>query len=242
MGSCPEQSCLLPCTPVCQIPHNVLYKNSNRGQPRGRVVKFRRSTSVAQGFTSLDPGRRHGTAHQAMLRWRPTCHNQKDLQLEYTTVYLGALGRRGEKKEEDWQQMLAQGQSIRNKNDNICLQTSCPRSGMPPLPLHTILQKLSDLPRIIWLVTFRAGVQTPKSMLFTATLFFFYKVLSLAGSGEPGFPIAPVSTHHLNRTVDEQSETARRPQHFSSQPRLSPAPAWAAGPPLGDSGVQSIAS
>ena len=31
-----------------------------RGWPRGRVVKFARFASVAQGFTHLDPGRRHG--------------------------------------------------------------------------------------------------------------------------------------------------------------------------------------
>ena len=37
-------------------------------------------------------------------------HKQKDLQLEYTAVRWGALGRRRrkEKKREDWQQMLAQ--------------------------------------------------------------------------------------------------------------------------------------
>ena len=33
------------------------------GWPRGRVVKFVHSASVVQGFASLDPGRRHGTAH-----------------------------------------------------------------------------------------------------------------------------------------------------------------------------------
>ena len=29
----------------------------------------------AQGFSGSDSGRRHGTAHQAMLRQHPTCHN-----------------------------------------------------------------------------------------------------------------------------------------------------------------------
>ena len=42
------------------------------GPPRGRVVKNAHSASVAQGFAGLDPGRGHGTAHQAMLRRRPT--------------------------------------------------------------------------------------------------------------------------------------------------------------------------
>ena len=59
-----------------------------------QVVKFARSALAAQGLTSLDPGHGPSTAHQAMLRRRPTQHNQKDLQLEYTTMYLGALGRR----------------------------------------------------------------------------------------------------------------------------------------------------
>ena len=42
------------------------------GQPQGRVVKFTRSAAVAQGFTSLDPGRGHSTARQATLRQCPT--------------------------------------------------------------------------------------------------------------------------------------------------------------------------
>ena len=45
---------------------------STRGPPHGRVVKFVCSTLVAQGFPGWDPGHRHGTAHQAMLRQRPT--------------------------------------------------------------------------------------------------------------------------------------------------------------------------
>ena len=70
-----------------------------KGRPHGPVVKFARSTLTARGFAGLHPGRRHGTARQATLRWRPTCHNQKDLQLKiYTAVYWGALGRRRRKK------------------------------------------------------------------------------------------------------------------------------------------------
>ena len=45
---------------------------TSRGRPRGQVVKFSHSTAAAQGFAGSDPGRRHGTACQAMLRWRPT--------------------------------------------------------------------------------------------------------------------------------------------------------------------------
>ena len=64
------------------------------GWPRGQVVTFAHSASAAQGFAGSDPGHGYRTAHQATVRWRPTQHNQKDLQLEYTTMYRGALGRR----------------------------------------------------------------------------------------------------------------------------------------------------
>ena len=86
----------------------ILKKNNQQGQPHGRVFKFARFALVAQGFTGSHPGRRHGTTHQAMLRRHPTQHIQKDLQLEYTTVYWRALGRRRRRRKEDWQQMLAQ--------------------------------------------------------------------------------------------------------------------------------------
>ncbi|XP_070376698.1 serine/threonine-protein kinase Nek5 isoform X3 [Equus asinus] len=49
--------------------------DDDTGQPRGRVVKFTRSASAAQGFTGSNPGRGHGAAHQTMLRQCPTCHN-----------------------------------------------------------------------------------------------------------------------------------------------------------------------
>ena len=71
---------------------------SYRGRSCGQVVKFACSASAAQGFASLDPGRGHGTAHQATLRQRPTCHNQRHPQLEYAAMYWGALGRRRRKK------------------------------------------------------------------------------------------------------------------------------------------------
>ena len=48
------------------------------------------------------------TTHHAMLWWHPTQKNQSDLQLGYTTTYWG-FGEK--KKEEDWQKMLARGQS-----------------------------------------------------------------------------------------------------------------------------------
>ena len=68
------------------------------GRPCGRVVKFTCSVSAARGFAGLAPGRRHGTARQATVRERPTQHNQRHVQLEYTAMYRGALGRRRRKK------------------------------------------------------------------------------------------------------------------------------------------------
>ena len=56
------------------------------GRLRGQAVKFECSATAAQGS---HPGRGHGTACQAMLRRCPTAHNQKDLQLRYTTMYGG---------------------------------------------------------------------------------------------------------------------------------------------------------
>ena len=50
------------------------------------------------GFPGWDPGCRPSTTYQATLRQRPTQQNQKDLQLEYTTRYWGALGRRKKKR------------------------------------------------------------------------------------------------------------------------------------------------
>ena len=68
------------------------------GQPRGPVVKFTRSALAIQGFAGLDPRHRHGTTHQVMLSLCITQHNQGDLQLEYTTVFWGPLGRRKRKR------------------------------------------------------------------------------------------------------------------------------------------------
>ena len=56
------------------LPCSSLFRNE-QGPARGWVVKFAHSALAAQGFASSDPGRRHGTDHQAMLRRCPTCHN-----------------------------------------------------------------------------------------------------------------------------------------------------------------------
>ena len=55
--------------------HKPFKAKSFRARPQGQVVKFVCSTAAAQGFTGSNPGRGHGTAHQATLRRRPTCHN-----------------------------------------------------------------------------------------------------------------------------------------------------------------------
>ena len=53
----------------------VIIKSHLRGKHHGRVVKFAHSAWAAQGFTGSNPGHGCGTAHQAMLKQRPTCHN-----------------------------------------------------------------------------------------------------------------------------------------------------------------------
>ena len=53
----------------------LVLKMGRLGPPYGGVVKFLRSASAAQGLPGSDPGDGHGTAHQATLRQRPTCHN-----------------------------------------------------------------------------------------------------------------------------------------------------------------------
>ena len=45
------------------------------GPTHGQVVQLVHSALAAQGFAGSDPGRGHGTARQAMLRRRPTCHS-----------------------------------------------------------------------------------------------------------------------------------------------------------------------
>ena len=85
------------------------------GQAHSRVVKFEHSALVAQGFAGFDPGHRPSTAHHAMLR-----HSHiAELEGPTTRIYDYVLGGSGEekkkKKKKDGQQMLAQGQSLKNK-------------------------------------------------------------------------------------------------------------------------------
>ena len=101
---------------------NLCWEARSWGGPCGQVVKFTHSALVAQGFAGSDPGRRRGTVHQVTLRRRPTWDNQKDLQLEYTTMYWGGFGekkKKKRKKKEDWQQILAQGPIWKKKKSEI---------------------------------------------------------------------------------------------------------------------------
>ncbi len=43
--------------------------------PVAKWLSSRAPLQAAQCFVGTNPGRGHGTAHQAMLRQRPTCHN-----------------------------------------------------------------------------------------------------------------------------------------------------------------------
>ena len=65
------------------------------------MVRFAHSASAVQVFGGSDARHRHGTARQGTLRWCPTCHNQKDPQLKYSTIYWGwgeGLGRKSREK------------------------------------------------------------------------------------------------------------------------------------------------
>ena len=66
-----------------------------RDRTCGRVVKSACSALATQGFTGSDLG--DSTAHQAMLRWHPTCHNWKDPQLKLHNYVPGGFGEKKEK-------------------------------------------------------------------------------------------------------------------------------------------------
>lgn len=61
------------------------------------MAKFVRSALAVQGFTGWDPGPADGTTRQATLKHHPTQHNQEALRLDYTTMYQGALRRKGKR-------------------------------------------------------------------------------------------------------------------------------------------------
>ena len=68
-----------------------------RGWPRGPVVRFPHSASMAQGFVGSDPGCGHGTARRATLGWHPTCHSWEDPQLKIHSYVLGGFGEKKKK-------------------------------------------------------------------------------------------------------------------------------------------------
>src|SRR3712207_2842374 len=91
---------------------------SLRGRPHGQLVKFTCSASAAQGFTGLHPGHGTSTVHQAMLGQHPTWQSQKDLQLEYTTMYWGVGEKKKKKHKEGWQQMPIKERQKERKSYN----------------------------------------------------------------------------------------------------------------------------
>ena len=78
-------------------------------QPSGIVVKFVHSTSATQRSQVWIPGMDLHTIHQAMLWPHPIYKIEKDQHRCYLRVNLP------QQKEEDWQWMLAQGQSSSSK-------------------------------------------------------------------------------------------------------------------------------
>ena len=80
-------------------------RNKKQGLTRGRVGKFARAPA-AQGFHGSDPEHRPSTAHQAMLRRRPTWHNQQDHNYSIQLCTRGLWGEKEEGKKKDWQQVF----------------------------------------------------------------------------------------------------------------------------------------
>ena len=77
------------------------------------MVKFTHSTSVAWGLWVQIPGADLHTPHQAMLWRHPTYKiEETDTNVSSGTVFL-------KQKEENWQQILAQGQSFLDTQKKI---------------------------------------------------------------------------------------------------------------------------
>ena len=79
------------------------------------VVKFMRSASAAQGLAGSDPGRRLAPLIRPCWGGVPHATTRRTHNIEYTTMYWGALGRKRRRRKKDWQRMWAQGQSLRKK-------------------------------------------------------------------------------------------------------------------------------
>ena len=54
---------------------NKLLKQYGGAGPVAEWLSSRAPLHTAQCFIGSNPGHGHGTAHQTMLRQRPTCHN-----------------------------------------------------------------------------------------------------------------------------------------------------------------------
>ena len=80
----------------------MFYRSSNKLSMlrAGPVAEWLSSRTLLRRprVSGLNPGRGHGTAHQAMLRQRLTCRNWKDPQLKIHNYVPGALGRRRKNK------------------------------------------------------------------------------------------------------------------------------------------------
>ena len=83
------------------------------------MVKFVHSTLGAQGFAGSDPGRRHGTAHQATLEAASHMPQPEELITRIYNYVPGRIWGEEEKKKEHWKQMLAQVPIFKNKNKNV---------------------------------------------------------------------------------------------------------------------------
>ena len=85
---------------------NPLKKNRRFGAgPLGRVVKLVCSASAAQGFAGSDPGRGHGTAHQA------ASHIAQPEALT-TEIYNYVLGGFGKKKKRRLATVVSSGANL----------------------------------------------------------------------------------------------------------------------------------
>ena len=89
----------------------------SQGLAPWQSVKFTCSALAARGVACSDPGHGLGTTHQAMLRWCPTQHNQRHSQLECTTGYWGALGRRIKKKKKIGNSCQLRHQSLKRRKE-----------------------------------------------------------------------------------------------------------------------------
>ena len=79
------------------------------------MVKLACSPLVVQGFTGSDPGLQ--TWHRSSSHAEAVSHIA-ELEVPTPRIYnyvLGGFGEKKKKKEKDWQQLLAQDQSLINK-------------------------------------------------------------------------------------------------------------------------------